>query len=246
VVKQGQLDISKLQQEDVVKNSKTKEMSEEFFKEHLSLVEAIVANIKGSGKIPPGMEFDDLVSWGVEGLIKAHKNFDESKGSKFKTYAFYRIRGEILDRIRSEWRYRNPNDYNKHRKEIQERIAEIAEEMLDEEGNTANQAQLQSKINRIVSNSAVMCLVSIDNYEVASHAEGTRNPEVEFIDEGGSILWDEIKELSEEEQEIVDLFYVKGLKQKEIADQLNYSRSTVCRLHMKILEKLKKRLKGKI
>ena len=74
------------------------------------------------------------------------------------------------------------------------------------------------------------------------------NPEDEYIVEEtnkeiGSVLTEEIDELKEDEKRIVQLFYVEGLKQKEIADHMKYSKSKVCRIHMKVLDKLKRRLK---
>ena len=78
---------------------------------YLFLVQIIAANITTGGKIPPNISFDDLVSYGIAGLVKAWENFDRKKGVKFKVYASYRIRGEILDKIRKEWKYQNPGGY---------------------------------------------------------------------------------------------------------------------------------------
>lgn len=242
-----ELDIHKLQQASVKPKplSETNQLSEEFMKEHLSMIEAIAANIVGSGKMPPGIEFADLVSWGVEGIIKAYHNFDETKGSQFKTYAFYRIRGEIFDKIRTEWRYRNPSEYKDQRTRNQERIADLAEAALDqlEQGSPD---KIKEGLDRIVENSAVMCLMSLENIDIISEMEGTKDPQLEQIDEKSNTLWEEIHTLDDDEQKIVELFYVQGFKQKEIAKHLNLSRSTISRMHMKILEKLRKKLKGKI
>lgn len=216
----------------------------------MSIVEAIASNIAGSGRIPPCIGFDDLVSWGIEGLIKAHRNYKSDKGSQFKTYAFYRIRGEILDRIRSEWQYRNPHEYTDYRKKLQDRIAEIAEEALEDPALAENSAAAyEEAVQSIVANSAISCLISSDSIDIESHMAGTRNPETEFFEEEEAsyrLLWSEINTLDAEEKELVELFYVKGLKQKEIAAKLNFSNSKVCRLHMKILDKLRRRMSKKM
>jgi len=197
------LDVSRLIQEDASKVDPNMGMSDEFVVEHRPMVEALAANISGSGKLPIGIEYDDLVSWGMEGLIKAYKNFDDSKGSQFKTYAYYRIRGEILDRIRKEWRYRNPNDYQEHKKRIQDRIAEVAEESLD---NADPNQSTSETVNSLLSNAGVMCLMSIENIEIVADKEGMGDPEKEFIDNDKSVLWEEINSLEETEKKLVELF----------------------------------------
>ena len=214
--------------------------SDEFYKEHMPMVEYISSSILGMGKVPPCIEFNDLISWGVEGLIKAIKNFKGDKGAQFKTYAYYRIRGEILDKIRAEWQHRNPGDYDEYRKRIRDRVAEVALGHLE----TADQdgCSVQESVSTLIENSGVVFMISSEDHELESDKKGTQNPEVELIDQSPGVLWEEIKNLSAEEQEIVDLFYVKGLKQVEIADRLNYSKSKICRLHMQVLTKLRNRL----
>jgi RNA polymerase sigma factor for flagellar operon FliA len=235
-----QIDIEDLKRKEAIRNHPS-ELTDEFMKDHMPMVEALAANIIASGKVPPGMDFNDLVAWGVEGLIKAFRNYRTDKGSQFKTYAYYRIRGEMFDQIRIEWRYRNPNDYQEYRKKSQEQIADLAEAALDD--FESSQGNPEGYVNRLITNSAVMCLMSLDSMEVASESEGTRNPEIEHIDQKQDVLWEEIRKLEQDEQRIIEMFYIHDMKQKEIAEHLGISRSSICRIHMKILEKLKVRLK---
>jgi RNA polymerase sigma factor FliA len=215
-------------------------VSEEFVKEHMSNVEAIASSIIGGGKAPPGTDFGDLVSWGIEGLIKAKNNFKENKGTQFKTYAYYRIRGEMLDKIRSEWHQRNPMAYENYRKRLREKITQVAEEKLREsEGKGMSP---ENQVSKLVETAGVAYMLSVETSEIVSKAEGTRNPEIEIIDENQAELWDEVKNLKDDEQQIVEMFYVEGIKQVEIAKRMNYSRSKICRIHMQILTKLKSRL----
>lgn len=212
-------------------------VSEEFIKEHLSSVESIAVTIYGSGKAPPEVEVEDLVAWGIEGLIKAKNNYKDNKGTQFKTYAFYRIRGEILDKIRLEWHHRNPVAYENYRKRIREKITQAAEEQLLCDSDSTRSSSDQMK--NLLESSGMVYIMASETTEIASQSEGTRNPETELIDENCSDLWDEVKKLTEDEQKIVDMFYVEGLKQVDIAKKLNYSRSKICRIHMQLLSKLK-------
>src|SRR3989338_3429203 len=73
---------------------------------YIPLVHSIAAMISGKG-LPPNIDYNDLVSDGMIGLMKAWDNFDPKRGVKFETYASYRIRGEILDGLK----YYNPVPY---------------------------------------------------------------------------------------------------------------------------------------
>ena len=73
---------------------------------YVPLVHSIAAMIAGKG-LPPNIDFNDLVSDGMIGLMKAWDNFDPKRGVKFETYASYRVRGEILDGLK----YYNPVPY---------------------------------------------------------------------------------------------------------------------------------------
>jgi RNA polymerase sigma factor for flagellar operon FliA len=251
-----EIDISQLRQKEIVREKKEQKnkISEEFIREHLPVVESVASGIASGSKMPPGISYQDLVSWGVEGLIKAKNNFKEDKGTKFKTYAFYRIRGEMLDKLRREWSYRNPADYKQQQEKIQMRIAEVTQDILDDSSpslDTDTNLPKDERINDIISNSAVVYLLSLDEIESVSVSQGTGDPSIEVLDEmdrtsTNSILWEEINSLEADEKKVVELFYVKDLKQKEIAEALNLSRSKVCRLHMKVLEKLKRRLQRRM
>ncbi|MCC6559692.1 MAG: hypothetical protein IT372_42790, partial [Polyangiaceae bacterium] len=105
---------------------------DDLIKEHMSLVQAIAANLVGGGKIPPGMTFDDLVSFGVEGLVKGYEKFDAGRGVDFKVYSSYRIRGEMLDRIRNEWRYRNPGSYKSYQNQLKDKVSQIASDSAED------------------------------------------------------------------------------------------------------------------
>lgn len=214
-----------------------------FITEHRSMIEAIASQLIGKGSVPSVIEFGDLVSFGMEGLIKAHRNFKPDKGSTFKTYAYYRIRGEMYDRIRSEWQYRNPGDYADYRKRVQERIADVVDEAITDLDSDTQVVDVETRFFDLLSDSAVVSLMSID---VIGDVPATRDWALDQRQETDDVLWAEIKNLDPLEQEFIELFYIRGIKQKDIAEHMNQSRSKICRLHMRILEKLRKRLKKRL
>src|SRR3989338_5738338 len=84
----------------------------------MPLVHSIASMVSGKG-LPPNIEYDDLVSDGTVGLMKAWDNFDPDRGVKFETYASYRVRGEILDGLKTY----NPVPYR-----VQVMVRDLAKE----------------------------------------------------------------------------------------------------------------------
>lgn len=225
---------------------------------YIPLVHSIAAMISGKG-LPPNIDYNDLVSDGMIGLMKAWDNFDPKRGVKFETYASYRIRGEILDGLK----YYNPVPYR-----IQVMIRDLAKKGFGsmiksgnaDKGITQKDLKLLekkklserdfklavSKIQRIVSASALMYLVSLEqaaeSTEVQIAGETTPVDEVEWK-ELQTRLNKAVDELPKLERDVLDLFYRKGVLQKKIADDLNLSRSKVNRILSRAIYKLKDKLK---
>ncbi len=72
----------------------------------------------------------------------------------------------------------------------------------------------------------------------------TKDPEIEVVDENYDFLWKEIYDLEHPDKDVIELFYIHGLKQVEIAKHLKISKSRICRIHMNVLDRLKHRLEG--
>jgi RNA polymerase sigma factor for flagellar operon FliA len=217
--------------------------------EFVNLIKTIAAGIFSGGNLPPGMEFDDLVSYGWEGLVKAWKNFNNDKGAIFRTYATYRIRGEILDNIRKEWKTKNPG-YSKRvdKEKVKERIMELARDMAeDPEENSDPDNSLYQALN----SSAIIYLLSLENIENISTVLQRQDVGDEII---GRIersnerinLHDSIQKLTIEEQQLLKLYYYENKNQMEIAKVMQMSKSKVSRLHMKVLDKLKRNVSYKM
>ncbi len=218
-------------------------ISEAFILEHQGYVESIARTLISSTKLPPGVGVEDLDSWGIEGLIKAKRGYNPNKGTAFKTYAYYRIRGEILDRLRKEWTYRAPSDYQSYRSKMEDRIADYIVEGVNAIGATEN---AETRVNEVVSSTSMAYLLSIDTFDVASQSEGTLDPAVEYELKYGPtperMVLEHLDSLEVDERNIIQLFYFEGIKQKDIAEQMKISKSKVCRIHTKALEKLRKKI----
>jgi RNA polymerase sigma factor for flagellar operon FliA len=220
---------------------------------YMPLVHSIASMVSGKG-LPPNIEYDDLVSDGTVGLMKAWDNFDPKRGVKFETYASYRIRGEILDGLKNY----NPVPYRvqvmvrdlakKGVKSVMRQKDQEADELLEKKELSEDEFKLALKrIKKIVSASALMYLLSIQEMSEAGveaqvPGEVTPASEVDFAELKDKIRL-EIYGLPQLQKQVVELFFSKGINQKTIARQLKLSRPKVCRLLNKAIENIKRRLK---
>lgn len=193
------------------------------------------------------LEFDDLVSFGIIGLIDAIEKFDISKNVKFETYANIRIRGAIIDQIRSlDWIPRSARQKYKDMEEAIETLqsrteGEITEEMI------AGQMDLSvAEFNRMLGEFTTFSVVSLE--EKLSESAGFNpisdlqdyNPEASILDKDlKDVLMKAIDQLPERERLIVSLYYYSELTYKEIAEVLEISESRISQLHTKAILKLK-------
>jgi len=181
--------------------------------------------------------------------VKAWENFKKNRGTKFRVYASYRIRGEILDKIRKEWKYQNPGGYksvNKNR--VDNKVAQAA---LDTKGACGNMDS-EDAVKSIAANSTVAYLLSFEDNQggdvVQDGAPSLDDSVIGQIDfsEDKKLLWDAVKSLDEDEKKIIKLFYIDDKTQKEISSDMGYSKSKISRMHAMVLNKLRNRLQRKM
>ncbi|MDD5593673.1 MAG: sigma-70 family RNA polymerase sigma factor [Candidatus Margulisbacteria bacterium] len=220
---------------------------------YMPLVHSIASMVSGKG-LPPNIEYDDLVSDGTVGLMKAWENFDPKRGVKFETYASYRIRGEMLDGLKNY----NPVPYRvqvmvrdlakKGVKSVVSRKDKEEDELLEKKELSEDEFKLALKrIKKIVSASALMYLLSIEGMteagvEAQVPGEVTPASEIDFGELKDKIRA-EIYSLPPLQKQVVELFFHKGINQKTIAQKLKLSRPKVCRLLSRAIETIKRRLK---
>lgn len=219
---------------------------------YMPLVHSIASMVSGKG-LPPSIDYNDLVSDGTVGLMKAWERFDPKRGVKFETYASYRIRGEILDGLKNY----NPVPYRVqvmirdmakkgYSSQTSQKEQEKEEKLLKKRLTEAEFKSALNRIKKIVKASALMYLLSLEGlsemHEVQVAAEGTPESEAEFM-EIRNKLFRAVSTLPELEQKVVLMFYRDGLNQKTIAADLDLSRSKVNRLLAKAINRLKERVK---
>lgn len=232
--------------------SQTPELREKIILEYAPLVKVVAGRL--SMYLGYNVEYEDLVSYGIFGLIDAIDKFDYMKEVKFETYASLRIRGSILDQIRKmDW---IPRTIRQKQKKIEAVIREIEQETghaaSDEEiagalGITDDEYldwQSQMKITGLVSLNEYMeqgSDVSQDyNRHTTSHFE---SPE-EHIEKNEltQVLGEALELLTEKEQKVITLYYYEELTLKEISNILEVSESRISQLHTRALQKMKSKM----
>ena len=196
------------------------------------------------------LDFDDLVSYGVFGLIDAIDKFDYHKGAKFETYASLRIRGAVLDGLRQlDWVPRSTRQKNKQLDDVYTALeSELGREPTNED--LADRLGMSlDEVDEELKKSSLISLVSFDDYvennqEAAKELESDESsPETAFDQkELQDILAGAIENLTEKERMVVTLHYFEELTLKEISQLMQVSESRVSQVHSKAMLKLRTRL----
>jgi len=230
------------------KKTKSKEIKEELITKYIEIVKIIAGRLYNSYN--SAVEYEDLVGYGIIGLIDAIEKFDPSKNIKFETYANFRIRGAIVDQIRSlDW---VPRSIRQKHKKIENALkklqntygTDIDDKTLAEElGIDCNQ------LNDYLLEVSISSIISLDeklSENANIHIEPLiykNDPESNIIkEESKRLLIEAIEELPERERMIINLYYFSELTYKEIANILSISESRVSQLHTKAIIKIKNKL----
>ena len=230
---------------------KSPELREKLIIEYAPLVKLVAGRL--SMYLGYNVEYDDLVGYGVFGLIDAIDKFDMMKDVKFETYASLRIRGAILDQIRKmDW---IPRTIRQRQKKIETVMKEIEatkgrvatdEEIASALGISDDEYtdwQSQMKITGVVSLNEYMEQGGPELAADKSRSAGFEMPEevVEQV-ELKEKLKESLEVLTEKERKVVVLYYYEDLTLKEISQVLEVSESRVSQLHTKALVKMRTKM----
>ncbi len=235
---------------DEYSRTKSPEVREKIILEYAPLVKVVAGRL--SMYLGYNVEYDDLVGYGIFGLIDAIDKFDYLKEVKFETYASLRIRGAILDQIRKmDWIPRTIRQKQKKIDAVMKAIeAEKGRNATDEEiaeglGISTEEYtdwQSQMKITNIVSLNEYLEQGSEVSVEYNHAAKFDTPEEVLEKDELKQILGEALELLTEKERKVIVLYYYEELTLKEISSILEVSESRISQLHTKGLQKMKQKM----
>lgn len=203
------------------------------------------------------VEMDDLVSYGVFGLLDAIEKFDPSRGIKFETYAVVRVRGAILDGLRSmDW---VPQSIRNKSREIEKTYARLEHQLgrsvSDQEVAEAMNLSLEdfNQMLQEISYTSISYLEDLwsgdssggDSVRIMDTIEDTRveDPLDNLAkEEAKQVLTEAVDKLPEREKLVISLYYYESLTLKEIGAVLGLSESRISQLHTKAILRLRGRL----
>lgn len=228
------------------KDKTNKQVRDSLIVQYIYLIRYVVGRVKVT--LPVTISIEDIAGYGVEGLINAIERYSPQKNTRFETYALIRIRGAILDRIRSE-------DFlpRSVRKKIKD-IKQAQEELKQRLGRPATSTEIAEfldmdveKVNQILSEDTTMTSIydkrgsSDDSIEIIDTIQDNNlNPQEKMEEKNvKNELERALQRLPERERIIMVLYYQENMTLKEIGATINMSESRVCQLHAQSIMKLK-------
>ena len=218
---------------------------EQLIMEYIPLVKVVAGRV--NMYLGYAVEYEDLVSYGIFGLIDAIDKFNYMKGNKFETYASLRIRGSILDQIRKlDW---IPRSVRQKQKQMENVTAQIQSET----GRQATEEEISDRLGISVDEyyswqGQVTSISSLDEYlDLGNEYHGSdvkygssSEPEAAFEKvELKAKLIKSFESLKENERRVISLYYYDDLTIKEISAVLELSESRISQIHTKALAKMK-------
>lgn len=234
-------------------NKLTPQQKDKLILEYAPLIKFIAQKI--AVRLPSNIELDDLISSGVIGLMDAIDKYDPTRDNKFKTYAEFRIRGAILDELRSQdWVPRSVRDKSKlldrtiielesqlGRSPEDEEIAEKLGMSMDEYHDLVNQVRPVS----LLSIDEAATFSNVDKKSILNLLEGAKvnNPFNQLNSKTvKDVVAKSIEELPERQRLVLSLYYYEDLNLKEIGKVLRVTESRVSQLHAQAVTRLRAKL----
>lgn len=223
---------------------------EQLIVEYVELVKIIAGRLYANYN--HNVEYDDLVSYGIIGLIDAIEKFDIEKNVKFETYANIRIRGAIVDQIRSlDWIPRSTRQKYKKVEGALEKLQSMYGDQLTDELLAAELGISMEELYQTLNEVSNLAVLSLEDTVNETGTMDIRSDDVDMdpqasldLKETENILREEIDKLPEKERLVISLYYYEELTYKEIASVMDISESRISQLHSKAIAKLRVKIKS--
>ena len=227
------------------KNNKT--VRDKLIVQYIYLTRYVIGRIKVN--LPPSFSYEDIASYGVEGLIDAVEKYSPERGAKFDTYALMRIRGSIIDKIRAnDWL---PRTIRKKIKEVKDTISELKIELNRMPTSAEVGAKLgieKEKVDEILAQDTSIDSLydkknlgdeSVEIIDTIEDVKSERPEEAAEKKDAKKELEKALKRLPERERMLLVFYYHENMTLKEIGEAINVSESRVCQLHAQAIMKLR-------
>ena len=227
------------------KNNKT--ARDKLIVQYIYLTRYVIGRIKVN--LPPSFPYEDIASYGVEGLIDAVEKYSPDRGAKFETYALMRIRGAIIDKIRAnDWL---PRTVRKKIKEVKEATNNLKIELgrMPTNQEIADKLGIEKeKVDEILAQDTGIDSLydkknlgdeSVEIIDTIEDSKSERPEEAAEKKDAKLELERALKRLPERERMLLVFYYHENMTLKEIGEAINVSESRVCQLHAQAIMKLR-------
>ena len=232
------IDVSALWQQ--YKENKTVEIRNQLAEHYLPLVRLVGGRLAIS--LPPHLDRDDLLSSGFFGLLDAIDRFDISRNIKFETYAGVRIRGAMIDYLRSkDWiPVTMRQKIRKYEQTVYRLENELGRSATDKEIADALEISLDD-LQVLVGQCNAATVIPLEEYLQNDSAEAADNNPADAMEmlEIKDMLAKAIDKLAEKERTVISLYYYEELTLKEISLILHLSEARISQLHTKAVLKMR-------
>lgn len=227
----------------------TYNQADEKLKKYIPLVKSIASKL--SYFLPPGVDYDDLVSVGMVGLYEAISRFDETKNTKFETYARFRIRGAILNFLQSmNWIPRSV-------KEKAKKVEQTTQQLTEKKGEIPTDEEIVSELGwdikeyeEHMKNSAPIYFIPIDeineDLEIMNRMDFCSPEDSVEREIKIKLVAQAIEKLPEKERVVLTLYFYEDLSLKDIGSILDLSESRISQILSSAMNKIKAYLRSKI
>jgi RNA polymerase sigma factor FliA len=211
--------------------------------ENIAYVRALAARIRE--RLHPHIEMDDLVAYGMQGLAQAAARYDPRQGTRFTTYAYYRVRGAIFDGLRSMgWLSRG--EYLRYR--FEERANTYLMDMSAETGAAdAESDRSVAEVGRAIDDLAAIYVTSLDALQAEpADPRGDALQEATDMAELRDRLHEAIAALPERERRLIRTYYYRAKTLEAVGRELGLSKSWTSRVHAKAIRHLGRALRAEV
>lgn len=234
------------------------ENTEQIVKEYSPMIKYVANRI--ALRLPPHIEVDDLISVGAIGLMDAIEKYDPSRGAKFKTYAEFRVRGSILDELRSlDWVPRSVRQKASNLDAVASKLQSKLGRLPEDEEIAKEMGVTLEEFFKTLNETRNMPLLSLEDLGIARDSgdkqslldtlegRGDVDPQTQMrLTELKNLIAAAIDSLPEKERLMVSLYYYEELTMKEIGEVLGITESRISQIHSKAVYRLRTKLKSLI
>jgi RNA polymerase sigma factor FliA len=208
--------------------------------QYMPYVRSIAGKVKKT--VAKEIEFEDLVEYGMIGLLEAADRFDPEHGANFMTFAYYRIRGAIYDGLRGMgWMSRSEYAKARFEERANEYLAEVAQAEATGAEIPENPFEMAVQdLASAVQGLAAVYLTSLDGTEglQLEDEKAVGADEALGLEQARGLVKETIQKLNEQERTLLEMYYYKEMSLQQVGEHLGLSKSWTSRLHARVIEKL--------